>query len=186
MLRFVEGDVYDSVSILGHEQYDLVFTGIGSLGWLPSISRWAIAVSGLLKKGGKLFIREGHPMLWAIDDGISEDNPEEQLRIAFPYFEDGRPIVSSEGIVYTRNDDAQSKEDSTIQGSPTKEFNHGLGEIIQSIIDAGMCVTTVQEHDSVPWNALPGRMEKGELSEYRLKQDRWRLPCTYTIQAVKM
>jgi len=67
-VTFVESDVYDAVSALGGEQFDLVFTGIGALCWLPSISRWAAAVAALLKPGGRLFIREGHPMLWSLAD----------------------------------------------------------------------------------------------------------------------
>ena len=42
---FVESDVYDAASALGGEQFDPVFTGIGALCWLPSISRWAATVS---------------------------------------------------------------------------------------------------------------------------------------------
>lgn len=122
-------------------------------------------------------------MLWAIDESVSEDNPEQQLRIIFPYFEDGRPIVNSEGLSYTQHGETQAIGQSIPQVSPTKEFNHGLGKTSQSVIDAGMCLTMIHEHDSVPWNALPGRMEKGELSEYRLKQGRSRLPCPYTLRA---
>lgn len=190
-LRYVEGDVYDGVSLLGRELYDMVFTGIGALGWLPNVSRWARVVSGLLKPGGQFFIREGHPMLWAVDDSVSEANPEEQLRLSFPYFEIDRPVINTEGILYTEGPyDAYANDthqDATTFGvSLTKEFNHGLGEIIQALIEAGLRITMVQEHDTVPWNALPGRMERGEISEYKLKKDRWRLPCTYTIQAVKL
>ncbi len=46
--------------------FDLVFTGIGALCWLPDIRRWAGVVAELLAPGGRLFIREGHPMLWAL------------------------------------------------------------------------------------------------------------------------
>src|SRR5664279_1199951 len=34
---FVESDLYDAVSALGGEQFDLVYTGIGALCWLPRI-----------------------------------------------------------------------------------------------------------------------------------------------------
>ena len=37
---------------------DLVYTGIGALCWLPDIRRWAQTVCGLLRPGGRLFIRE--------------------------------------------------------------------------------------------------------------------------------
>ena len=60
-------DVYRAVEVLGAERYDFVFTGIGALCWLPDIARWAEMVAGLLRPGGRLFLREGHPVLWATD-----------------------------------------------------------------------------------------------------------------------
>ena len=41
------------------------------------------------------------------------------------------------------------------------------------------------EHDSVPWEALPGQMEKTTEKEWRLRDRPWRLPHSYTLQAVK-
>jgi SAM-dependent methyltransferase len=61
---FVESDVYAAREALGTEMFDLVFTGIGALCWLPDIARWAEVVRSLLKPGGRLFLREGHPMMW--------------------------------------------------------------------------------------------------------------------------
>ena len=48
-----------------------------------------------------------------------------------------------------------------------------------------MQLTGLVEHDSVPWEALPGQMEKGELDEWRLADRPWRLACSYTLRAVK-
>jgi len=62
-IDYVEADTYSAVQVLGREQFDLVFTGIGALCWLPDIRRWARVVAGLLKPGGRLFLREGHPVL---------------------------------------------------------------------------------------------------------------------------
>ena len=42
------------------------------------------------------------------------------------------------------------------------------------------------EHDSVPWEALPGRMVRDDRDEWRLAEGRERLPLSYTLQAVKM
>ena len=39
--RFVQADVYSAAEVLGRGAFDLVFTGIGALCWLPSIRRWA-------------------------------------------------------------------------------------------------------------------------------------------------
>ena len=41
------------------------------------------------------------------------------------------------------------------------------------------------EHDSVPWNALPGQMEQVAPGEWRLVDRPWRLPHSYTLQAAK-
>ena len=67
-VAFVDGDVYDAVDLLGTRRFDLVYTGIGALCWLPSIRHWAAVVAGLLRPGGRLFMREGHPMLWSVGD----------------------------------------------------------------------------------------------------------------------
>ena len=53
-------------------RFDLVYTGIGALCWLPDIDRWAGVVDDLLEPGGRLFVREGHPMMWAIDEPVAD------------------------------------------------------------------------------------------------------------------
>jgi len=64
---YVEADVYAAVDRLGGEAFDLVYTGVGALCWLPEIQPWAEVVCSLLKPGGRLFIRECHPI--ALDVG---------------------------------------------------------------------------------------------------------------------
>ena len=62
---FVESDLYGAPEALGTERFDLVYTGIGAICWLPDIRRWANVVATLLRPGGRLFMREGHPVLWS-------------------------------------------------------------------------------------------------------------------------
>jgi hypothetical protein len=52
-------------------------------------------------------------------------------------------------------------------------------------MSAGMDLTGLVEHDSVPWDALPGQMERIGGGEWRLADRPWRLPHTYTLQAVR-
>src|SRR3954467_11569506 len=82
-VRFVEAEVYDAVERLGAGAFDLVYTGVGALCWLPDIRRWAGVVARLLRPGGRLFIREGHPTLWSLAD-VREDG---LLVVEDPYFE---------------------------------------------------------------------------------------------------
>jgi SAM-dependent methyltransferase len=174
-VEFVESDVYDAVSALGGGgSFDLVFTGIGALCWLPSIRRWAAVVADMLKPGGRLFIREGHPMLWAIDD----PRPDQLLAVEFPYFELDEPMVWDEGGTYVETD-------ATFTHNITHEWNHGLGEIVSALLAEGLEITGLVEHQSAPWEALPGQMTQIDGGEYQLTDRPWRLPHTYTLQAVK-
>ncbi|AYF79576.1 class I SAM-dependent methyltransferase [Nocardia yunnanensis] len=172
-IDFVEADVYDAVSALGAARFDLVYTGIGALCWLPDIKRWAETVAGLLRPGGRLFLREGHPVLWAVDE-----NRHDALTLGYPYFETPDPTEFTDATTYVDTD-------SVLENATTREWNHGLGEIVEAVLQADLTLTQLVEHDSVPWEALPGRMVRGDDHEWRLLEHRERLPLTYTLQARK-
>jgi SAM-dependent methyltransferase len=173
-IDYHEADVYAAPDVLGRGGYDLVFTGVGALCWLPSVSRWAQVVADLLRPGGRLFIREGHPVLWALAD----PRPDGLLALEFPYFERDEPMVWDEPGTYVQTDVAFT---STV----THEWNHGLGEVVGAVLAAGMEVTGLVEHQSVPWDGLPGQMTALPNGEWQLTDRPWRLPHTYTLQAVK-
>jgi SAM-dependent methyltransferase len=172
--RFVEAEVHDAASVLGPGTFDLVFTGIGALCWLPSIRRWAGVVADLLRPGGRLFIREGHPMLGSID----ESRDDGLVVVGFPYFERAEPLVWDEDGTYVQTD-------AVFAHNRIHVWNHSIGEIVTALLDAGMVLTGLTEHDSVPWEALPGKMEQIEGGEWRLADRPWRLAHSYTLQAVK-
>ena len=169
---FVQSDVYAAADVLGAGAFDLVYTGIGALCWLPDIRRWAGVVAALLRPGGRLFIREGHPMLWTLDDR------DDDLLVKYPYFEQPEPLTWTEGGTYVDTD-------AVFEQNVSHEWNHGLGEIVTALLDEGLALTGLVEHDSVPWNAFPGRMEQIEGSEWRLADRPARLAHSYTLQAVK-
>ena len=60
--RFVEAELYDAPEALP-ERFDVVYTGVGALNWLPDILGWAQVVGRFLAPGGLVYLREGHPML---------------------------------------------------------------------------------------------------------------------------
>lgn len=168
-IDFHEADVHDAVDVLGAGTFDLVYTGIGALCWLPDVARWARVVADLLRPGGRLFVREAHPMLMTLGD---------DLRPHYPYFEHEDPIVEEDEGTYTG--------DGTVFGNRlTHSWDHGLAETISGLLGAGMRLTGLAEHDSVPWNALPGHMTEDDRGEWRLADRPQRLAATFTLQAVK-
>jgi SAM-dependent methyltransferase len=196
-VSFVEGSVYDALTLLEPGSFDLVFTGIGALCWLPSIRKWAHVVASLLKPGGRLFIREAHPMVWTLDESVTD-----HLHIGFPYFERAEATVFENEGTYLELEDKGKK----FAATRTLEWNHGMGEIVQSLLDEGMAITGLVEHTSLPWDALEGggrmvELENGEfvcafyrssnsganlvIGEYELKEGKDRIPLSYTLQAVK-
>jgi SAM-dependent methyltransferase len=173
-VEFVEADVYDAAQALGAGRFDLVYTGIGALCWLPDIERWAEVVTQLLKPRGRLFMREGHPMLWALADA----RPDRMLVVDYPYFQREEPLVYTDGGTYVQTE-------ATFAHNTTHEWNHGLGEVLTALLTRGFRITGLAEHDSVPWEALPGQMEALESGEFRVADRPWRLAHSYTLQAVK-
>jgi SAM-dependent methyltransferase len=172
-IEFVESELYDAVSALGANRFDLVYTGIGALCWLPDVRRWADVVATLLRPGGRLFIREGHPVLLS----LSDPRPDGLLVIEYPYFE-------TEGIRFSE-DQSYVPHEEPLASPDLVHFNHGIAEVITAVVEAGMALTAIEEHDTVPWNALDGAMEDIGNGEYRLRSDVARLPATYTLQATK-
>jgi SAM-dependent methyltransferase len=173
-VEYVESDVYSAPGKLERGGFDLVYTGIGALCWLPDIRRWAQVVASLLRPGGRLFIREGHPVLWALDE-VRRDG---LLALELPYFEQIEPLVWNEGGTYVETD-AEFKHNTT------HEWNHGLGEIVTALVEAGMTMTGLTEHDSVPWEALPGQMRQLDNGEWQVTDRPHRLPHSYTLRAVR-
>lgn len=171
---FVESDVYDALAVLGNGGFDLVYTGVGALCWLPLVAGWAAVVGGLLAPGGRLFMREAHPMLWTLEEERSDD----LLVVQHPYFEHAEPMVDEYPGTYVDTD--ASFADNLSYG-----WNHGLGEILTALLDNGLQITALTEHDTLPWNALPGQMEQTEANEWQLRNRPERVAHSYTLQAVK-
>ena len=172
-IEYVESDLYDALDVLPTGAFDFVFTGIGALCWLPDVERWASIVASLLKPGGFLFIREGHPVLWSMcdprEDGL--------LVIEFPYFE-------NEGTVFTEAT-TYVEHEGELSAPTIVSFNHGLSEIFNALWNAGLNITVFEEHRSVPWNPLGDAMEEHVPGEWQLRSQPERMPLTFTLRAEK-
>ncbi|MBN9737087.1 SAM-dependent methyltransferase [Pseudonocardia sp. Ae168_Ps1] len=168
-IDYVEADVQRADEVLPRHAFDVVYTGIGALCWLPSIERWAAVVAALLAPGGRLLVRDMHPLLGALD--------EHDLSLRYPYFETAEPVVSEEDTSYVPTS-------RPLSATVTHSWNHGIGEIVTALLGQGLTVTALAEHASVPWEALPGRMAEGDDGEWRVTGDGPALPLSVTVQAV--
>jgi len=171
-LETVESDVYSAPSVIT-KKFDFVYTGIGAICWLPDIQKWAEVVSRLLKPGGFLFIREGHPMLWS----IGESRPDGELVISYDYFE-GQALEENEEETYAGEGKVESPRNIS--------FNHSLSEIFNALWSNGMEIKLFEEHSTVPYNPLGDEFVRLDgIEEWQLAKNPRRLAASYSLLAYK-
>lgn len=168
--RFVVADVHDATTALGG-QYDLVYASVGAINWIPSMARWMRVAASLLRGGGRLYLRDVHPMAMVIDPDSDRD-----LRLRYPYGEHTEPV--------TGNYDTSYAGSGRISHTTTHEWSHGIGEIVQGAIDAGLVITGLQEHYFADWCAYPSMVEV-EPGKFVLAEAPERVPLMFTLTARK-
>jgi SAM-dependent methyltransferase len=166
--RFAVADVYDAVAALDHRTYDIVYTGVGALCWLPDIARWAKVVHELLRPGGLLYLFEFHPLKWIIE------GPEDGPYICDDYF---TPADGYRGASLTY-------ADASVPASTTVQWNHPLGEVVTALISAGLRIVSLAELDRDVLHQWP-MMERTDDGMYRMPADRPSLPLMYTLRAIR-
>ena len=154
--RFVRANLYDLPSVLD-DQFDVVYTSRGVLGWLPDIGRWARVVAHYLAPGGTFFISEVHPVVQALED---ENVRPGEIRLAYPYWEHAEPLTFAVKGSY-------ADPDADVGEHTEHGWDHGLGEIVTALVDAGLRIERLVEHPFLEWKA-----------EFLVEDDegRWRLP----------
>jgi SAM-dependent methyltransferase len=168
--RFVVADVHDAPAALG-DRYDFVYASVGAINWIPSIARWMRVAYALLRPGGRLYLRDVHPVAMVIDP---DSDPE--LRLRYPYGETVEPV--------TLNYDTSYVGDGKVEHTTSHEWSHGIGEIVQGAIDAGFAITSLREHYFADWKAYPSMVEV-EPGKFVLPEAPERVPLLFTLTAKK-
>lgn len=165
--EFVVANVYDAAKVLGR-QYDIVYTGIGAICWLPDIDAWAQVMADLVKPGGEFYFVEFHPTEWIWD---------ENFKPGYDYF------TPKEGLAL-REAGSYADPDAVTEHNDTVQWNHPLGEVVTALIKAGLRITELKEHDTTMvkvWDFL----EDAGNGLYKMPADRPNLPFMYTLRAEK-
>lgn len=164
--KFICCDIYDLSNHLD-EKFDIVFTSYGTIGWLPDLDKWAKIISGYLKPGGKFVFVEFHPVVWMFDDDFE--------KIGYRYFNSGEIIETVEGTYADRNAGFQST---------SVTWNHGISEVVNSLLNNGLEIKSLNEFDYSPYNCFNKTIEF-ESKKYRIEHLDDKIPMVYSINAVK-
>ena len=164
--RFVCCNVYDTSAYV-QEQFDIVFTSYGTIGWLPDLEPWARMIAERLKPGGFFYIAEFHPVLWMFDDDFTH--------IRYSYENREVIVTENEGTYTDRNADIKGKEYS---------WNHSISEVLNVLTDAGLRLTGFNEHMYSPYPCFRN-MTETSTGKWEIKGMEGKLPMVYSLKAVK-
>jgi SAM-dependent methyltransferase len=166
-IEWVRSDVHDAVTALAGRTFDLVYTGMGALGWLPDLWPWAETVRDLLRPGGALYVTELHPMWQAV-------------------IEDGRTICQDAigaAMVGYDQDGSYADRDAHLEHTLTFERLHAISDLLSAVLDAGLTVDLFHERDVTP--APTPWLERHDDGLYRFPEGSPRFPLTYSLRATR-
>ena len=150
------------------DTFDIVFTSYGVIGWLPDLKPWGQMIAERLKKGGTFFIAEFHPIVWMFD--YLKDKP----IMKYGYMQDDVIYEEYEGTYANQESKMVSKE---------YGWNHGLGEVITVLTEAGLHIEYLKEYNESPYNVLPNLIET-ETGMFVTKDKLY--PLIFTLKATKV
>lgn len=174
-VEFVQSDVYEALDALDGRQFDIIYTGKGSVCYLPDLPGWADVVYALLRPGGILYLVDFHPLLHSLGP---VPRPEEQALLLRRDCLSGRGAIKSAGThTYT--------DGPPVQGMTTSyEWRHGIGEIVTALIEAGLTVNLLRETDLLPWKRFE-KMVQADNGWWRLPEAEPKLPLLFALRARK-
>jgi SAM-dependent methyltransferase len=169
--RFVEADLYAAPRALPEPaSFDRVFVTWGAINWLPDIVGWARVVAHFLRPGGALYLLDQHPAMFVFDDATA--TPDGRPGWFWPYFA-REPLIDE-----TARDNFGRR---IALGGPDHVWVHPLGAIVTSLIDAGMTLRWLHEHDAIAWPAFSCLVE-GHDGLWRWPDRPW-LPLSFSLWA---
>jgi 2-polyprenyl-3-methyl-5-hydroxy-6-metoxy-1,4-benzoquinol methylase len=164
--EFICTDIYDLPNQLD-KQFDIVFASYGTIGWLPDMKKWAGVVAHYTKPGGHFVFVEFHPVIWMFSYDFT--------RIEYPYFNKEAIVETHPGTYADRNAGMKKMEIG---------WNHGLAEVMQSLIDAGLDIQSFQEFDYSPYNCFQNIIETTP-GKFQIKGLEEKIPMLYALKAIK-
>lgn len=164
--QFVCCDVYDAPQHI-EEQFDIVFTSYGTVGWLPDMNKWAHVIAHFLKPGGTFVFAEFHPVVWMMDYEFS--------KIEYGYFNTGAIVEEMEGTYTDRNASIKNTEVS---------WNHSISEVVESLLQSGIRLESMKEFDYSPYNCFRNTVELAP-NKFQIKGLEGKLPMVYALKGRK-
>ncbi len=180
--RFICCNLYDLPRHLTEfASFDIVFTSIGVICWLPDLTPWAQLIARYLKPGGIFYILEAHPFARVFPMEEDVQNGATTLRPAFNYFH------NPAGTYWPPNPDYSDPTVTNAVGD--HDWQHSISDVINSLINAGLTIEYLHEHPVCAWKVIEGAEIVETFSSasryYGLPKNLPSLPLMFSIRARK-
>ncbi len=171
-VRFIRANVYDLPEVLDAE-FDIVYTALGALCWLPDLERWGQVIARFLKPGGVFYMLDEHPA-GRIFAPVQSAEGVWDLRPERTYFHD--PVGTLE------EGERNSYAGSGTLKTPVYEWQHSMSDIVNALIGAGLKLEFVREYPSSFFQALP-QMRRRDGGWWDLDRYDGNIPFMLSIKA---
>jgi SAM-dependent methyltransferase len=169
-VRFVQSDVYEAPAALS-ATYEIAYVTWGTICWLPDIRRWARVVADVLEPGGFLYFCDTHPAAACLEQIDGKLVPHYAWRTALD-----APIVLDDQGTYTG--DARK-----VAHTRTYEWIHPLSDILTALINAGLTIEWLHEHEYLPSRLFPMMVPAESKGLFRLPDGQSRLALSFSLRA---
>lgn len=164
--QFICCNVYDLPQHL-NEQFDIVFTSYGVIGWLPDLVLWAQIINQFLRPCGFFYMAEFHPVVWMLD--------EEFGKVKYYYHNHELIETDSEGTYTDRYANINAKE---------YAWNHSISEVLNALLQQGLLLKFFNEFSYSPFPCFNNLVE-GSDGNWRVKDLEDKIPMVYSLKASK-
>ena len=153
--------------LLQGETFDLIFMSYGVLTWHEDLSPLAELIERCLAPDGRVLLVEFHPHMQMYNDSNTV--------IEHSYFMDG-PIEGFQVGSYATEGDKDP--------IPYVVWNHSLGEVLNTLIGAGLILEFVQEYDFSPYPCFENLVQVDE-ERWMVEGLEGKIPMCFAVRARK-
>ena len=147
------------------EEFDIIFSSYGVIGWIEDLHKWGSVIHKHLKHKGEFMLTEFHPFYDLIKSSSK-----------FDYFFKKEPDIHKQIGSYTDGDNNIEIKSCW--------WNHALSEIFSALENNKLILTTFEEYDYSPYKLE--NMIENYPGKYVLKDKKnVKLPYIYNLKAIK-
>ena len=174
--RFVCSNIYDLPDeALIPDKFDIIYTALGVLSWLPDLETWGKIIAHYLKPGGTFYLLEAHPFMLTLDDRNME------FKTAYPYF-------APEALRFEA-EHSYADGETILEHKVEYGWNHTFAEILNALLSQGLTIEFLHEFAFCGWQYFSD-MEEVDVDGdkwYQLKDSREQamVPMMFSLKATR-